>query len=56
MFYGARKIKVTASLGAALAYHSDVVASADELIELADKQLYEAKQAGRNCSKVAKNR
>lgn len=44
-------LKVTASLGVSFWAGEDAITSADELIDAADRQLYEAKHTGRNCAK-----
>lgn len=46
-----RTVSITASFGAAAAGETDASFTPDALIALADKRLYQAKAAGRNCVK-----
>ncbi|HKI74272.1 MAG TPA: GGDEF domain-containing protein [Pseudomonadales bacterium] len=46
-------LKVTVSLGVAFWSGDDSVSDPEELVELADKLLYEAKRSGRNCIRSA---
>jgi diguanylate cyclase (GGDEF)-like protein len=47
-----RRIRVTISIGAALAEWPNHTATPDSLFAAADEQLYSAKHAGRNCTRV----
>lgn len=47
-----QKLKVTASIGVALAQWPDFERSVADLIKTADAKLYEAKRGGRNCCRV----
>ena len=48
---GAKTIRVTASIGVATAAAN--LRSGDTLFKNADKAMYEAKKAGRNCVRIA---
>jgi diguanylate cyclase (GGDEF)-like protein len=49
--FGNQTFQITMSLGIATMYPDDAL-SREELIDLADKALYRAKFAGRNCCRI----
>lgn len=53
VLYNGRRLQVTASFGVVTVVNPDELRSPEQLVELTDACLYEAKRAGRNCVRSA---